>query len=73
MPRSYGGPPVRGLILSALEEEQDGAAVRFVNETWLWRRRDEKPTLLESGLGKWLHSPLAGWLVIKGLGAVTRR
>lgn len=73
MPRSYRGPPVRGLILSALEEEQDGAAVRFVNETWLWRKRDEKPTLLESGLGKWLHSLLAGWLVIKGLGAVTRR
>ncbi|KAJ4153591.1 hypothetical protein LMH87_010074 [Akanthomyces muscarius] len=73
MPRSYKGPPVRGLILSALEEEQHGAVVRFVNETWLWRKRDEKPTLLESGLGKWFHSLLAGWLVIKGLGAVTRK
>lgn len=75
VPPSYKGPPVRGLILSAIEmvgEDKDGV-VQFVNETWLWRKRDEKPTLLESGLGKWFHSLLAGWLVMKGLGAVTRK
>ncbi|TQV92850.1 hypothetical protein IF1G_08774 [Cordyceps javanica] len=91
VPRSYKGPAVRGLILSAVEEEEGevegppvsamppptttttAVAVRFVNETWLWRKRDEKPTMLESGLGRWFHSLLAGWLVMKGLGGVVRR
>ncbi|OAA58283.1 hypothetical protein ISF_06822 [Cordyceps fumosorosea ARSEF 2679] len=77
VPRSYRGPPVRGLILSAVEEEEeeegDGATVRFVNETWLWRKRDEKPTLLETPFGRWFHGLLAGWLVMKGLGGVTRK
>ncbi|KAM3508213.1 hypothetical protein MY11210_006813 [Beauveria gryllotalpidicola] len=75
VPRSYKGPAVRGLVVSAMEplagDEED--AVQFVNETWLWRKKDEKPTLLESSLGQWFHRLLAGWLVMKGLGGVTRK
>lgn len=71
VPASYHGPPVRGLIMSAIDEE-DGQSVRFVNETWLWRRKEEKPTLLETAFGKWFHSLLAGWLIAKGLGGVRR-
>lgn len=75
VPRSYKGPAVRGLIVSAIEPLVGGEedAVQFVNETWLWRKKDEKPTLLESGLGQWFHRLLAGWLVMKGLGGVTRK
>ncbi|KAJ6787755.1 hypothetical protein PWT90_04014 [Aphanocladium album] len=75
VPASYRGPPVRGLIMSAIEEEEEeqGAGrVVFVNETWLWRKKDEKPTLLETGVGKWFHSLLAGWLITKGLGGVRK-
>ncbi|EGX88136.1 hypothetical protein CCM_09272 [Cordyceps militaris CM01] len=73
-PSSYAGPPVRGLIRSAVEEGKGGGdEVRFVNETWLWRGRREKPTMLENALGRWLHGLLAGWLVMKGVGGVTRR
>ncbi|KAJ3473495.1 hypothetical protein NLG97_g10273 [Lecanicillium saksenae] len=70
VPASYRGPPVRGLIMSAIEEGKDG--VVFVNETWLWRKKDEKPTLLETGFGRWFHSLLAGWLITKGLGGVRK-
>ncbi|OAA36718.1 hypothetical protein BBO_07997 [Beauveria brongniartii RCEF 3172] len=75
VPRSYKGPAVRGIVVSAIEPlVGDGEdAVQFVNETWLWRKKDEKPTLLESGLGQWFHRLLAGWLVMKGLGGVTRK
>ncbi|KAM3454211.1 hypothetical protein MY5147_006892 [Beauveria neobassiana] len=75
VPRSYKGPAVRGIVVSAMEPlVGDGEdAVQFVNETWLWRKKDEKPTLLESGLGQWFHRLLAGWLVMKGLGGVTRK
>ncbi|KAM3502734.1 hypothetical protein MY10362_004644 [Beauveria mimosiformis] len=75
VPRSYKGPAVRGIVVSAIEPlVGDGEdAVQFVNETWLWRKKNEKPTLLESGLGQWFHRLLAGWLVMKGLGGVTRK
>lgn len=71
-PPSYTGPPVRGLILSVIEPAASETAgmVVFVNETWLWRKRDEKPTLLESRFGKWFHGLLASWLVVKGMTAV---
>ncbi|KAK3186318.1 hypothetical protein K4F52_004856 [Lecanicillium sp. MT-2017a] len=70
-PASYTGPPVRGLILAVLEKSTETAV--FINETWLWRRQDEKPTLLESPFGKWFHGLLAGWMVIKGIAGVTAR
>lgn len=82
VPASYKGPPVRGLIMSAIQPvvtaDDDGAAsapperILFVNETWLWRRKEEKATLLESAFGKWFHSLLAGWLVKKGLAGLAR-
>ena len=72
-PPSYRGPPVRGLILSVIEPavEATSGMVVFVNETWLWRQRHEKPTLLESGFGQWFHGLLASWLVVKGMAAVS--
>lgn len=69
-PSSYKGPPVRGLILSSIEPAPsvDGEdKVYMVNETWLWRGKDEKPSMLEGGLGSWFHTLLAGWLIKKGL------
>lgn len=75
IPASYKGSPVRGLILSATEPNQvAGTAsvepedkISFINETWMWRLKEEKPTMLESRVGGWFHGLLAGWLVIKGL------
>ncbi|TWU76120.1 hypothetical protein ED733_007881 [Metarhizium rileyi] len=80
-PASYKGPRVRGLILTAIEpassESSDDRRTRdeekivFVNETWMWRLADEKPTLLESSIGQWLHRLLAGWLLLKGISGVS--
>lgn len=76
IPPSYKGPSVRGLILAAIEpapsadSDHKGAVERkivFVNETWMWRPVDEKPTLLETSFGRWFHRLLAGWLVLKGI------
>ncbi|KAK2605863.1 hypothetical protein QQS21_003703 [Conoideocrella luteorostrata] len=73
IPPSYKGPSVRGLILSSIEPvtSSSNEAIIFVNETWMWRRADEKPTLLESPFGKWFHRLLAGWLIMKGIKGVT--
>lgn len=80
IPASYKGPTVRGLILSAIEpassacsthQEAPEENIVFVNETWMWRLVDEKPTLLESSFGRWFHRLLAGWLTLKGISGVT--
>ncbi|POR38594.1 Uncharacterized protein TPAR_01211 [Tolypocladium paradoxum] len=81
VPASYKGPSVRGLIVAGIEpataadsqrsDETDKAEhVVFVNETWMWRQAEKKPTLLETPFGKWFHTQLAGWLIMKGLRAV---
>ncbi|KND90698.1 hypothetical protein TOPH_04592 [Tolypocladium ophioglossoides CBS 100239] len=86
VPASFKGPSVRGLLVAAIEpapaadsqrsnsqradETDEGGKVVFVNETWMWRRTEEKPTLLETPFGKWFHTQLAGWLIMKGISAV---
>lgn len=81
VPASFKGPAVRGLLVAAIEpapaadlqrpgETDKGEMVLFVNETWMWRRAEEKPTLLETPFGKWFHTQLAGWLIMRGLSAV---
>ncbi|KHO01247.1 uncharacterized protein MAM_00248 [Metarhizium album ARSEF 1941] len=82
-PPSYRGPRVRGLILAAIEPASPsmnsddkgpaGGRIVIVNETWMWRLADEKPTLLESSVGRWLHRLLAGWLVLKGVSGACRK
>ncbi|KAL1872325.1 hypothetical protein VTK73DRAFT_1556 [Phialemonium thermophilum] len=76
-PASYRGPVVKGLIacgvepVPSLEGVEKPAKVVFINETWLYRKTDEKPTLLEGAAGRWIHSLLAGWLIMKGLKVVS--
>jgi hypothetical protein len=73
-PASYTGPVVTGMIVATVESiaKPDGEdAVVFVNETWFWRKTGDKPVMLESAVGRWLHSLLAGWLVVKGIRAVS--
>ena len=69
-PACYKGPVVRGLVVAGVERQGDGGVV-FVNETWMWRRQSESPVLLEGGFGRWIHVVLSGWLVLKGMAAVT--
>ncbi|KAH7027577.1 uncharacterized protein B0I36DRAFT_327398 [Microdochium trichocladiopsis] len=45
--------------------------MRFVNETVLWRAKDERPVFLEAQLGRWMHSLMAAWFVVGGSEAVT--
>jgi hypothetical protein len=74
IPASYVGHPVRGLILAGIEPAPRASAdeeIVFVNETWMWRLADEKPTLLESSFGQWFHRLLAGWLMLKGISGVS--
>ncbi|KAL1837877.1 hypothetical protein VTJ49DRAFT_3303 [Mycothermus thermophilus] len=69
-PDGYKGPVVRGLVVAGVEMRDDGEVV-FVNETWMWRREGEAPVLLEGRVGGWLHELLSGWLVMKGVRALT--
>lgn len=71
-PEEYTGPRSDGMIVAAIEPVGAGAPdeVVFVNETWLWRKPDEKPTLLEGSIGRWFHSLLAAWLVGKGIKSI---
>jgi len=66
-PLSFKGPVPHGVIVAEVQCDEKSDHVLFVNETWMWRRHDEKPTLIESSLGGWFHSLLAGWLVMKGI------
>ncbi|KAH6850541.1 hypothetical protein B0I37DRAFT_116335 [Chaetomium sp. MPI-CAGE-AT-0009] len=68
-PPTYKGARVNGVIVAGVELQNDGDIV-FVNETWMWRKEDEAPLLLESRLGGWFHVVMSGWLVMKGVGAV---
>jgi hypothetical protein len=72
VPESYKGPSVHGLVLCSLEPTGDDSML-FVNETWMWRSDAEKPTMLESAVGRWFHSLLAGWMILRGIATVTGR
>lgn len=71
-PEEYTGPRSDGIIVAAIEPVGAGAPddIVFVNETWLWRKPDEKPTLLEGSIGRWFHSLLAAWLIGKGIKSI---
>lgn len=79
-PESYKGHVPKGMIVGDIQvidglDKGDGSTGRhvvFVNETWMWRRIDESATLIESAVGGWLHSVMAGWLIIKGIAGVSR-
>ncbi|OAA65192.1 hypothetical protein SPI_01979 [Niveomyces insectorum RCEF 264] len=61
---------VHAIIVAAVERSATEAV--FFNETWMWRHaRDEKPTMLEGVLGRWVHGLVGGWMVFKGTRAVT--
>lgn len=75
-PEGYTGPVVHGVIVSIVQRAPaTGSAaepkVVFINETWIWRREGEKPSILETTIGGWMHSLMAGWLIMKGIKAVT--
>ncbi|KAH7311670.1 hypothetical protein B0I35DRAFT_69904 [Stachybotrys elegans] len=67
-PASYSGPRPRGVIIAeVLPAPGSSDHVVFVNESWMWRRDDEKPTLVETSVGGWLHDLMARWLVVQGI------
>lgn len=74
-PEGYTGPRSDGIIVAAIEPAERGStdAIVFINETWLWRNANEKPTLLEGFVGRWFHSFLAAWLIEKGTKAIQQR
>lgn len=67
-PASYKGERVGIVIVAAIQKSVAGTVL--VNETWMWRKPNEKQTLIESPLGGWFHALLAKWLVWKGRDAV---
>ncbi|KAI1086263.1 hypothetical protein F5B19DRAFT_487625 [Rostrohypoxylon terebratum] len=70
-PPGWKGPVVTGALNVGFDLIGEGDRVKLVNETVLWRRVSEKPTLLEGGVGRRLHTLMVSWLVVKGIGAVT--
>lgn len=74
-PPSYKGHVPQGLIVSEIQKVDNGhgqAQAVFINETWMWRRSDEKKTLIETPMGSYFHCLTVGWLVIKGIEQVIR-
>lgn len=71
-PPGWTGPVVKGCIVVGVEKLV-GNNVRFLNETVLWRETSEKPTVLESTVGRWIHGFMVGWMIVKGVEAVTSR
>ncbi|KAI0444411.1 hypothetical protein F4803DRAFT_549217 [Xylaria telfairii] len=73
-PDGWKGPVVSGVLDCGFVVEEMGGErfVRFVNETVLWRRTDAKPTLLEGAVSRWLHTLMVGWMMVRGVEAVTR-
>ncbi|KAI0509056.1 hypothetical protein F5B22DRAFT_618286 [Xylaria bambusicola] len=74
-PEGWKGPVVTGVLDCGyvLGEENGEKVVRFVNETVLWRTTDGKPTLLEGKVSRWLHTAMIGWMMVRGVEAVTGR
>ncbi|KAI0451957.1 hypothetical protein F5B21DRAFT_358196 [Xylaria acuta] len=74
-PEGWKGPVVSGVLDCGfvIEEKGDERFVKFVNETVLWRRKDEKPTLLEVTVSRWLHTLMIGWMMVRGIEVVTGR
>ncbi|EER41438.1 conserved hypothetical protein [Histoplasma capsulatum H143] len=74
-PAGYTGPgqDVEGVIVVGVEGVGEGeqGGILLVNETWMWRGQAEKPVMLEGVVGRWLHGLFAGWLVVKGMRAIT--
>ena len=80
-PEGYHGPVVQGLIVTKAERVNSGSsessskehdAVVFVNETWLWRTPDEKPTLLEVGSSRSFHTFIISRMVIAAISSVRK-
>lgn len=75
-PEGWDGPEVKGVLDCGFLFGQDadgGRVVRFVNETVMWRGKDEKPTLLEGGFSRRLHAWMVGWMMVRGIESVTLR
>ncbi|KAI2626077.1 hypothetical protein GGS26DRAFT_563177 [Hypomontagnella submonticulosa] len=69
-PEGWTGPVVTGALDVGYVYER--GEVTFVNETVMWRSKEGgKPTMLEGSVGRWLHTLMASWLVVKGVEAVT--
>jgi hypothetical protein len=69
-PVGWTGPIVKGCLVIGFELDGENK-VKFVNETVLWRRKDEKPNMLEGVFGQWLHGLMVRWIVLQGVKAVT--
>ncbi|CEJ89718.1 hypothetical protein VHEMI05542 [[Torrubiella] hemipterigena] len=72
-PPDYKGPPMEGRIIAIVEEAEEKGSVVLVNETWMWRKVEDKPTMLESAGGKLFHGLLAKWLLTAGKQAVEKK
>ncbi|KAI1279357.1 hypothetical protein F5Y07DRAFT_41143 [Xylaria sp. FL0933] len=74
-PEGWKGPVVAGVLDCGFVLGVEGGerVVRFVNETVMWRRKEDgKPTLLEGTVSRWLHGAMVGWMMVRGVEAVTR-
>ncbi|KAI1331404.1 hypothetical protein F5Y16DRAFT_359861 [Xylariaceae sp. FL0255] len=55
------------------DDDDELVAVRFFNETIMWRQGDIPGTLLEGKLGCWFHTFMVRWMVCGGVDAVVER
>ncbi|KAI0144532.1 hypothetical protein GGR57DRAFT_481779 [Xylariaceae sp. FL1272] len=72
-PQGWKGAVVTGVLDCGFVVEEDRNCVRFVNETIMWRRKHEAPTLLEGSIGRWFHGMMVRWMVVRGVESVRQK
>ncbi|KAJ7055523.1 hypothetical protein C8F01DRAFT_1062734 [Mycena amicta] len=77
-PEGWTGPKAEGNLVLGFIPDSDGVKgeeglIHAVNETVLWRKTQDKPTIMEGAVGAWLHVLMVSWMVVRGVEAVTVR
>jgi hypothetical protein len=62
-PDSYRGPVFKGVMVIGLQERQ--GEIMFMNDLWMWRKKNEAKVPIEGGIGGWMHLFFVKWLVDK--------
>lgn len=70
-PDCWTGPVVQGRLVVGFQKVHDG--VRLINETILWRRKEEKPVFLEGVVGRWTHAFMVQWMMVRGMKRLMQR
>jgi len=67
VPESYKGPMVKVLLASSIEEREKEKEFAFVNDVYMWRRKNESAVPFETAAGRFMHTMIVGNLMNGGV------